>query len=462
MSKESDKCKKYLNKTQLEVISDIGTIADQSHERCFVVGGIVRDCLLGKESDDLDFVCTDVEKITQGLVESKKAKGIGQVETEKYLTKIVFFENGEKADIVEPRKERYVKDSIKPIVEKGTLEDDALRRDFTINTLRLGVNKENWLEIDDPTKHGLDDLSNMILDTPLNPDQTFEDDPTRMLRAVRFASCKKMKMTKRVIRSIQEKRNEINRIPKELIHKELIKGGDCDNYYEIMDTVGLLEIILPEVTNLKGVFQNPKGHTTDAFNHTIRYVDELPHDSTLRLVGLLHDIGKASTCDEQGHCYKHEEVSAEQTEEILRKYKFSNEEIKRIKRLVGSHMELNNLVIDPLPTKKQMKRFLFKNKDILNDLEVMSRADALSDHPNKDEMVKELDTVVHQLHEIQLEIQDIESFTLSINGNDIRSMGFEGKEIGKVKNEVSDLVKEGSLPNDKKVLTKYIKENYQK
>jgi len=466
-----DQYKTFLRKSHINIMKKVGEIADSIGEQCFVVGGIVRDCLIGQISDDLDFVCTDIDKVANKIIEKNPrfvnditkqkmgSKNIGEKTTSSYRTRIVIFGN-EKIDFVEPRKETYTKDSIKPKVTKGTLKDDDLRRDFTLNTLKLGVGKKDWLKIYDSTGRGLKDLENKILDTPINPDITFQQDPTRMLRGVRFSACKDMTLTHKLVNSIRKNKKEIKRVPFELIHKEFMKGGGCNNFYKIMDHVHLLEEIIPEVTALKVVQQNPTWHKFDAFNHTMGVVDNLPNDPLLRLGGLLHDIGKLETTDNELHTYNHANVGSEQTKNILKRLKYSKKDTTKISRLVKSHMLLHTFTNHTI-TKKGKRRFLQKNTDIFPDLIQMTRADILSDNPNADYEIIKLEKVIEDLREIQLEMNTLleNKFTLEINGKDIMQMGYKGKDIGTIKDHVSQMVIDGNLQNNRKILLQYTKEN---
>lgn len=487
MDQNSEKCQRNLEPEQLEIMKIIGQSADKVHSKCYVVGGLVRDCLTDKKSDDLDIVCTDIQDVASDLTSQSKIKGIGEITNDRFLTKVLYFPNDRKVDLVEPRKEHYVENSIKPIVEKGNLLDDAFRRDFTINTLRIGLNTENWLEIDDPTKKGLHDLKYNILDTPINPEQTFHEDPTRMLRAVRFMACKNMKINPKVQSSIIQQREEIHRIPKELIHKELIKGSQCNGYFRDMVNVGLLHEIFPEVSELHGIPQSKEHHTQDVLEHTLRYINHLPNDTKLRLVGLLHDIGKKTTTDFESGKFTakgHEDVSAKESEKILTRLKFSTKEKDEIVNLVQNHMNLHTFVNNisekkeklKLLTKNQnlediekyskeiernMRKFYYKNETILDDLILLSKADIMADNPHALKEIQKMESVIHDLKTIKNQIPE-NIFKLAISGHDLMNFGLKGKEIGNVKREIEEKVIDGILENNKLTLLQYLEKKYKK
>jgi tRNA nucleotidyltransferase/poly(A) polymerase len=458
---DSKTCKKNIRESHLQIMKEVGQAADKSGETCLVVGGFVRDCLTNKRSDDLDFVCTDIDKIAHELEKKGVAKNITSergITGENYRTNIVIF-GKEKVDLVEPRKEIYTKDSIKPIVEKGDFEDDAIRRDFTINTLQLGVSKNDWMQIYDPTGKGMQDLDEKILRTPRKPELTFDEDPTRMLRAVRFSVCHNLSLLPNVTKAIQNMSSEMKRVTPELIHKELMKGAKCNNYYRVMENVGLMKEIFPEVSQLKGIKQSPRHHTEDALEHTLRTVEYIPSDPIFRTAALLHDIGKYETTDAEGHAYEHEKISVKKVSEIGKRLKFSHEDIKRMEDLVGNHMRLHNFDLEKI-TEKGVRRFIRDYDHIYPELQVMTRADIKSDSKHPLESLQELDTKIVFIDSHREKMRELldNQFKIEINGNDIKKLGWEGKEIGAIKSKVENAVIEGTLPNERNVLLNYLLE----
>lgn len=482
-----DTCKQTLRKSQLEIMKMIGNAADSINEKCYVVGGLVRDCIIGIKSDDLDFVCSDPFKIVEELKKQSPStvKELQKSETTRFKSKIVHIKDpvkgiDEKIDFVEPRKESYVKDpkklreltgditlkdqdTIKPIVAPGTFKDDVERRDFTLNALYLGIGKNDWLDIIDLTGRGIHDLNEKILDTPLDPDKTFEDDPSRMLRGIRFAACRKMHFHPRVASSIQKNAKEIHRVPSDLIHKEIVKGGGCDNYYEIMNDMKLLDEIFPEVTALKGLPHNKVGHKFDPFDHTILTLQYIPNDYKQKLAMLLHDTGKAKTTDVEGHAYGHAKESKEISENILSRLSFSNDEISYITSLIENHHIFHDLSNTKDLQNKTIRKIIGKYNDILPELEIMTRADIYSDHPNPMEQIKKLDSVLIKVNEVRKEMNELISkkFKLEINGNDLIQIGMKpSPKFKEILNNIEQLVVEGTLPNDNKILKQYVKDTY--
>jgi len=457
---KSNICESNISQESREIMKTIGNIARSINEKCFAVGGIVRDCILGRENDDLDIVCTDITKVANELERRSIAKNITSekgITKQNFFTNIMIFNNGKKVDLVEPRKETYVKESIKPIVEKGTLEDDVMRRDFTINTLHLGISDNDWMYIYDHTSKGISDINKKIIRTPRDPKITFDEDPSRILRAVRFAACYNFTIDPNVKQAIKNMTKEISRVSSELINKEIMKGAKCDNYFRLMYETDLMNEIMPEITKLKNVKQNPQHHKFDALEHTFGVVDNLPHDSLLRMVGILHDAGKAITTKEDGSSYDHEKYSKEIAENILNRLKFSNNDKNFILTLVENHMRLHNFPENA--TEKATRKFINETKKYYENLKIISEADIRSDSPNVDEKIKIMNKKIENIEAVKKNMESIfgPSFKLSINGNDIRKYGWEKQNIGIIKTHIEKKVIDGELKNDREELLQYLK-----
>lgn len=457
---------------QIKIMVIVGNIAEKLNIYCYLVGGIVRDAVLGITGKDLDFVCDDVSLINDEIIKQvPSAKSVFLTKTTYNTQKINIFD--QQIDLTEPRFERYISDSIKPIVSGGTIVDDVYRRDFTINTLYLGIRSTDWMKIYDFTEKGLVDLNKGILDTPNDPDRTFIDDPTRILRGIRFAAKYEFNFSNRVLNSIKKNIKELDRIPKEQIHLELFKGAKFSKYFQIMDEMGVLGCIFPEVILLKGLPQ-PKTHKFDAYLHTIHTIENLPHNYLIRIVGLLHDIGKYSTTDLDNGKYSsngHEDESKRLSEIILRRLCFSNDEINYVCKLVESHMSLHNFSnhinqnkkISNIELKRLCRRFYHKYSQILDDLIILSRADILSDSTDPDLYLNQLNYTIKQIRLFGI-VEDIVQFKLNIDGNDILQICFPnksqkevGKEIGKIKKNLEQLVVDSEIESDRTTLIEYLK-----
>lgn len=455
---DSKTCKQNLRSSHIKIMKEIGNVADQLGEQCFAVGGLVRDCLTNRTSDDLDIVCTDIDELTNVLAKREHIKKITDqhgITKETFRTNILMFEN-EKIDLVEPRKEIYSQDSIKPLVQKGTLEEDALRRDFTINTLRLGMGKNDFLKIYDPTGKGFADLRDKRLRTPRDPKKTFEEDSSRMIRAIRFSSCHNLSIDPEVMDTIQEMASEIHRVPPELLHKEIKKGAKCKNYYRTMYRSKLLHELFPEVTDLEGIPQRKTYHTEDALEHTLRFIEFIPRDSIFKTAGLLHDIGKSSVTDKEGHAYGHEKISAKMVKPIGKRLRFSGAEIDRMEELVKNHMRLHQ--VNDKFSEKGLRKFVKDYHHILPELKIMARADILSDHPQPTKALQELDAQYIRILETQEKMRELieNEFKLEIDGHDIKKRGWVGREIGEIKEHITDQVVKNELPNKRDVLLQHL------
>ena len=226
-----------------------------------------------------------------------------------------------------------------------------------------------------------------------------------------------------------------------------------DNYFRELDACGDLQVLFPEVTLLKGLHQNPAGHTTDAFTHTLLVIDNLPNDPIYRLAGLLHDIGKAETTDAEGHAYDHDKIGAEIAENILNRLIIVPSECKKlIYEIVLNHMKIPNFVKSE-PNEKAMRRFWRNYGKLIPTLFHFTIADTMSDHPDRENEVKRIQLWYRKMLQVkdETEIQQNTKEDLAINGYDLMNMGFEGKQIGIVKAYLTDKIKKGH-PNSRSSL----------
>lgn len=480
MNIESEECKKNLNSDQQYIIKTIGDSADQTHETCYLVGGLVRDCLMGKKGDDLDFVCSDPEKIVQNLEEThpNEVQELYKKENTRFKSKIIRF-NDQKIDIVVPRKESYTSNSIKPNIENGSFLDDVNRRDFTINALYLGTNETERFKIVDLTQRGLNDLKNHILDTPLNPDQTFLDDPSRMLRGARFSACKNMTITSRVKDSINKNKELLNKtvtreengeskevrlVPIELIAQEVQKGSKCNHYFETLHELNLLTEIIPEVEELNKIPQNPRFHKSNVLVHTLQTLPYIPENPDLKMAMLLHDIGKKETTEMingEYRAHNHWKISEEKTKTILSRLKYPKEKVDKISKLVKNHHLLHNLVLDSKVTDKTLRGVIKDYHDILPDIEIMTKADILSDNPNSQEILEKTNELINRIHQLEQTNPNLNQFKLAINGHDVMEFGYRNEKVGQILKEVEKLVIDDELPNTKESILLYLKNKNQ-
>ncbi|MFT5828053.1 MAG: poly(A) polymerase, partial [Urechidicola sp.] len=376
----------------------------------YVVGGFVRDQILGRESKDIDFVC-----VGSGI---ELAHQVAALISPKL--KVNFFKNygtaqfvweGWELEFVGARKESYRKDSRNPLVEEGTLSDDQNRRDFTVNALAASVNEEDFGQVIDPFT-GLEDLEKGILQTPLNPDITFSDDPLRMLRAIRFATQLNFTIADDTFEAIKRNAHRIEIISQERITTELNKiilAKTPSLGFKLLDEVGLLPFIFKELSDLKGVdYVKKQGHK-DNFYHTLQVLDNLSQntdDLWLRWSAILHDIGKPkSKRFEEGNGWTfhgHEVIGERMTKTIFKYMRLPlNQELKYVQKLVRMHLRPIPIARDEI-SDSAIRRLLFDAGDDIDDLMLLCEADITSKNEEKvKRILKNFRTVRVKLKEIE-------------------------------------------------------------
>ena len=404
--------KGFLDNRIFDIISDV---AESQGVRAFVIGGYVRDCFLGRPSKDIDIV---VEGSGIELAEAVGAAVHSNVSVFRNFGTAMLKYKGTEVEFVGARKESYRRDSRKPIVENGTLEDDQKRRDFTINAMALSLQKEDFGALVDPFG-GIRDLAAGIIRTPLDPDTTYSDDPLRMIRAIRFATKLsdgdiRFTIVPESLESIRRNRARLEILSKERIAEELNKMLVCPTPsmgFRLMDETGLLEYILPQLVKLKGT-ETVDGHGhKENFSHTLEVLDNVAHAETepnlwLRWAALLHDIGKPATKrydPETGWTFHgHEVVGARMVPKIFRSLKMPlNEKMKYVEKLVLLHLRPIALVTEEV-TDSAVRRLLFDAGDDIDDLMLLCNADVTSKNPKKVERLRRnFETVRRKLAEVE-------------------------------------------------------------
>ena len=447
----------FLDRKIFKIIS--GVAADKG-VRAFVIGGFVRDCFLGRACNDIDIVVEG-----SGI---EFAKAVGE-KTGKYVS---YFKNfgtamlhyqGDEIEFVGARKESYRRESRKPIVEDGTLEDDQLRRDFTINAMAFSLQKENYGELVDPFG-GVRDLAAGIIRTPLDPDTTYSDDPLRMLRAVRFAT--KLSTPELTFSIVPESMDSMRRMAERLkilsqerISEEVNKmlaTARPSMAFHLLEEAGLLKYILPELLALKGVETvDGRGHK-DNFAHTLAVLDNVAAGSDklwLRWAALLHDVGKASTKRYDAKVgwsfHGHEIVGSKMVPGIFNRLKLPIDEGKYVKKLVWLHLRPIALV-DEEVTDSAVRRLLFDAGDDIDDLMLLCNADITSKNEAKVARIKSnFELVKKKL--VEVEAKDaIRNFKNPINGEYVMQVyGIEPcSEIGQLKELVKEAILDGEIGNN--------------
>lgn len=435
--------------------------------KSFIVGGYVRDFLLGRPCKDIDIVVAG-RGIDLARHFAAKAKTRDVVVYENFGTAMVRYEDLE-VEFVGARKESYMRNSRKPIVEEGSLYDDQLRRDFTINALSVSLNQEDFGEIIDPFG-GIQDLEKKIIRTPRTPGITFSDDPLRMMRAIRFSSQLGFEIEAETFAAIYENRKRISIISKERITDELNKiilSKVPSRGFLLLDESGLLELIFPELYAMKGVdYVEGKGHK-DNFLHTIKVLDnvsEISDNLWLRWVAILHDIAKPLTKRYEPGIgwtfHGHEDRGARMVPKIFQQMKLPlNDSMKYVQKLVKLHQRPIALVSEEV-SDSAIRRIVVDAEEDLNDLLDFCRSDITSKNQSKvDRFLRNYAALEKRIHEVE-ERDNLRNWQPPVTGDMImEAFGIPpGKTIGMIKNDIREAILEGIIPNEREAALAYMHE----
>lgn len=450
----------HLVRTSAEesLFAAVSRVAARRGQAVYVVGGFVRDAILGRGNTDVDLVTVGSGVELAGEV-SRAVRG-SELHVFKNFGTASFHYKGLEVEFVGARRESYRRDSRKPIVEDGSLEEDLARRDFTVNALAVSLNAGDYGALVDQYE-GLADMERAILRTPLAPRQTFDDDPLRMMRAARFAAQLGFTIDDAAFAAMRALADRLQIVSPERIVEEFNKillSPVPSIGLHVLSETGLLEQFLPEVTALRGVETvEGRGHK-DNFQHTLQVVDNTARsggDLWLRWAALLHDVGKAKTkryVPKQGWTFhSHEFVGARMVEKIFRRLRLPlNDKMRRVEKLVGLHMRPIALVDDQV-TDSAVRRLLFDGGEDVEQLMQLCEADITSKN------AKTVARYMGNFERVRAKMRDLEArdairnFQPPVGGEEI--MAIYGlppcRVVGELKNAIKDAILDGEIRNDR-------------
>ena len=453
-------------KSILEILNVITLLSEKEKKEAYVVGGFVRDLIMQKKLNDIDIMV-----VGDGINYAKKiAEALG-------IKKIVPFEkfgtalipgNKIQIEVASARSEEYLSNSRKPNkVTYTDLNGDLVRRDFTINAMAMHLSSKNFGDIIDPY-NGKNDIEKKILRTPLDPDETFSEDPLRMMRAAYFSSKLRFPIESECIESIKRQSERISIVSWERIRDEFIKILQTDKPsigLTILQDTGIMKIVFPEIDKMYGIDQTAEWHHKDIFTHTLQVVDNaarLSNKMEIRFAALVHDIAKPNTrrIDKtKGYTFHgHDAVGERMIKKVAARLRLSNKLKKYLEKLTLLHLRPISLVKD-IVTDSAVRRLMVAAGEDLNDLMILCRADITTKNPNKiSKYLKNFENVEKKMVSV-LKKDDMKKFQSPIKGREIMTLFKigEGKQIGIIKKSIEEAILDGKIENDYDEALAYLK-----
>ena len=439
-------------------------VAEEVGVEVYVVGGFVRDLILNRKNEDIDFLIVgDVMKYAQTLAASF---GINDVVVFKTFGTAHFTYEGLNFEFVAARKESYRKSSRKPLVSEGSFFDDISRRDFTINTIAVSILKENFGEVIDHF-NGMDDIEKKLIKTPLDPNITFDDDPLRILRAFRFASQLNFSVDESILKSAEELRDRLEIVSQERITDEflkILKSPKPSVGLKLLHVSKVMGVIYPEISQMIGVEQRAEYHHKDVFYHTLEVVDNISKktdDVWLRFAALVHDIAKPKTkrfIEGTGWTFHgHEELGARMMKSIFKRMKLPLNKLAYMEKLVRLHLRPIALVSDDV-SDSAIRRLIVAADEDLEHLITLCRADITSKNPEKVERyLQNYEIVMKKVLEVQ-EKDKLRSFQSPVSGEVIMQVCNlnPSKKVGEIKTAIEEAILDGVIANNYEEAYEYL------
>lgn len=441
---------------EFKFLQKASEIADEVGVEVFIVGGFIRDLILKKDVEDIDFlVIGDVVKYAQSVARSA---GIDDIVIYKNFGTVHFNHQGLDFEFVAARKESYQKSSRKPLVLEGTFIDDISRRDFTINTIAVSISPDHFGEVFDHFD-GLKDIERKFIKTPLDPKKTFDDDPLRIMRAIRFAAQLNFNVDKSILIAAEEMRDRLKIVSQERITDEflkILKSPVPSIGLELLQKSKVMEVIFPEISQMIGVEQRKDYHHKDVFYHTLEVVDNISQKTEnvwLRFTALVHDIAKPKTkkfVEGTGWTFHgHEELGARMMKSIFKRMKLPMSQLDYVERLIRLHLRPIALVTDEV-TDSAIRRLVVSAGEYLDDLITLCRADITSKNPEKVERyLQNYEIVMQKVKEVE-EKDKLRAFQSPVSGEVIMQVCNlqPSKKVGEIKTAIEEAILDGMIANN--------------